>query len=475
MKVLITGATGLIGKELGKALVTAGHELIVISRHAAKARLNLPYPCKIIEGDLSTGPLQEHRLLNSLDAVINLAGESIGEGHWTEARKRRIYESRILGTRHLIKSLPVAPRIFVNASAVGYYGSQGNTELSEQTPAGDDFLAHVCQDWEKELAVLAPRKTTASPRVVALRTAMVLSDKGGALDKLLPLFRRGFGGVLGNGQQWMSWIHIEDVVCLILHILHNDSIRGPVNLVSPHCVRNEEFTKTLAAVLGVRLAPRVPALALRTALGKRASLLLSSQKAVPAVAQQSGYKFLFPELKAALEKICHSGKNELFVAEQYLPWKPEEIFPFFQLPGHLQKIIPPEYALKILSGPVGKMDLGCQLTYQLKVHGLGVKWKTLITQWQPPHHFTDIQMEGPYRLWEHSHEFRSFADGTLLMDQVYYRLPLGSLGNMVGGALARAEIEKVFQYRREHLLENLQKQMGLTLPPFARDETEVFH
>jgi hypothetical protein len=300
MKVLMTGATGLIGKELGKAFASRGYEIYVISRNEVKARAQLPFPCQVIEGHLGDGPIKNNSSLAFMDVVINLAGEPIGEGRWNEARKRRIYESRIFGTRHLIESLPVLPKIFLNASAIGYYGSQGDQEITEESPAGEGFLARVCRDWERELLSL-------STRVVLLRTGMVLASQGGVLEKLLPLFRRNLGGVLGDGKQWMSWIHIEDVVGLVLHILDKNSIHGPVNLVSPHPVMNDEFTKTMASVLGRRLVPRAPVFALRLILGEMASLVLSSQKVRPCVAQQSGYKFLYPELEKALEQICKSS------------------------------------------------------------------------------------------------------------------------------------------------------------------------
>ncbi|HEY8271794.1 MAG TPA: TIGR01777 family oxidoreductase [Pseudobdellovibrionaceae bacterium] len=470
MKVVLTGATGLVGKELGKALVSQGHEIFVISRNATKARLQLPYPCKIIEGDLAAGPILDERFLHPMDVVINLAGESIGGGRWNEARKRRIYESRILGTRHLIKSLSVAPKIFLNASAVGYYGSHGDQDISEESAASDDFLSHVCQDWEEELLILSYGEALSTTRVVALRTGMILAAKGGALEKLLPLFRRGLGGVLGDGKQWMSWIHIDDVVGLILHILDKNSIRGPVNLVSPHPVINEEFTKILASVLGVGVGPHVPAFALWTALGEMANLLLLSQKVIPRVALQSDYKFLYPELKAALEQILESGEKDFFVTEQYLPWKPEEIFPFFSQARNLARITPPSLGFKVLSTPPEKIQLGSEITYRMKVRGFPIKWKTVITEWTPPYRFTDTQEQGPYHFWEHSHELRPFAHGTLMTDRIYYSLPMGMLGNLIGGLLARAEVEKVFEFRKETLIKSLQEELGLADSALSKSE-----
>jgi len=458
MKVLLTGATGLIGKELGKALVQRGNEVFVISRDGEKAREQLPFPCQIIEGNLAESSLKNNSKLRLVDAVINLAGESIN-GRWNENKKRRIYESRILGTRHLIESLPVAPKIFISASAVGYYGSQGEKEITEESISGEDFLAQVCQDWEEELLTFSYGDGGSATRVVALRTGMVLSSQGGAMTKLLPLFRRGMGGVLGDGKQWMSWIHIQDAVGLILHALDTNSMRGPLNLVSPQPVTNEEFTQTLASVLNVGLAPRVPAFVMWAALGEMASLVLSSQRVIPQVAINTGYKFKYPELQKALEEVCNVEKEELFVCEQYLPWKPEIIFSFFSHAGNLARITPPTLGFEILSGTSDKIEKGSEIIYRLKIHGVPVNWKTVIQEWAPPHKFVDVQAEGPYKIWEHTHEFKPFGTGTLMTDRVRYVLPLGFLGNLLGGPFVRSEIERIFQYRRAYIIKNLEKDL----------------
>jgi uncharacterized protein (TIGR01777 family) len=462
MKVLLTGATGLIGKELGKALVQRGNEVFVISRDAEKAREQLPFPCQIIEGNLSEGSLKNNSKLRLIDTVINLAGESIN-GRWNENKKRRIYESRILGTRHLIESLPVAPKIFISASAIGYYGSAGDKEITEESVSGEDFLAQVCQDWEEELLTFSYGDGGSATRVVALRTGMVLSSRGGAMANLLPLFRRGMGGILGNGKQWMSWIHIQDAVGLILHALDTNSIRGPMNLVAPQPVTNEEFTQTLASVLNVGLAPRVPAFVLWAALGEMASLVLSSQRAIPQVALNTGYKFKYPELQKALEEVSNVEKEELYESEQYLPWKPEKIFPFFSHAGNLARITPASLGFEILSGTPDKIEKGSEIRYRLKIRGIPVNWKTVIKEWDPPYKFVDVQAEGPYKLWEHTHEFKPFGNGTLMTDRVRYSLPMGFLGNLVGGQLVRSEIERIFQYRREYIIKNLENDLNTPL------------
>ncbi len=459
MKIFLTGATGLLGKELGKVLVKKGHELTVVSRNAADARENLPFSCRVIEGDLVAAPLKDHPELQSMDVVINLMGESIAGGRWDEAKKRRIYESRIFGTRHLIESFKVKPRVFISASAIGYYGSCGDEELTETHGSGADFLAQLSQDWEEELLPLSYGER--GTRVVALRTGMVLATQGGALDKLIPLFNMGLGGVLGGGQQWMSWIHIEDVVGLITHALEKPSLFGAINVVSPEPVTNENFTRTLAEALGGRVGPRVPEFAVSTAIGEMSSLVLNSQRVLPVKALQTGYHFKFPKLEMALKDVCsvHAEGGGYFQREQFIPLSPEKIFPFFSDAKNLQKITPPTLSFKILEQPSKPLSQGDEIRYSIKIHGVPVEWVTVIEDWEPPFKFVDTQKKGPYKLWHHTHEFIAVVGGTLMVDRVRYRLPLGVIGGLVAGGFVRKDIEEIFNYRRKYLSQNLERDL----------------
>jgi uncharacterized protein (TIGR01777 family) len=297
MQITVAGATGLIGRALITALRNRGDELIVLSRDPGRVP-------EWMSGVTVLGwrPVLERppaEALEGVDAVVNLAGAPIFPGRWTESRMRTIRESRVAGNRNLaeaIAELDRPPRTSVVGSAVGYYGSRGEEELVEEAPPGSDFLAGVCRDLEEE----AQAATRAGVRVVRLRTGIVMAPSGGALEQILPLFRAGLGGRLGSGRQWFSWIHISDMVRVILRALDDDGIEGPVNATAPHPVRNVEFAKALGKALRRPAIMWVPASLLRVALGKTASVILSSQRVVPVKLSRAGHEFDFGDIQRAL-------------------------------------------------------------------------------------------------------------------------------------------------------------------------------
>jgi uncharacterized protein (TIGR01777 family) len=280
MIIAISGASGLIGTRLRQRIAEAGHTALPIPRAADDPELA--------------------KILGSADALVHLAGESVAQ-RWTDAAKKRIHDSRVEGTRHLVSVLSGQshrPRVLVCASAVGYYGSRDDLILTEASSPGSDFLARVVVDWEEA----AQSAEALGIRVVRLRFGMVLAQ-GGALAKLLPIFRMGAGGRLGSGHQWMAWIHIEDAVNLILFALNFASIKGPVNATAPHPVTNDEFTSRLAIALHRPAILPAPAFALKLLLGEMSEMLLASQRVIPSVAKSAGFPFLYPDLHAALENL----------------------------------------------------------------------------------------------------------------------------------------------------------------------------
>lgn len=291
MKILVTGSSGLVGSALVPFLTTGGHEVVRLVRGEGKS------------GTITWSPANDTldpAAIEGFDAVVHLAGENIGEGRWTDAKKREIRESRVRSTRLLAKtlaSLKQPPKVLVSASAIGYYGDRGEELLTEDSPPGNDFLADVCREWE----AAADEAREAGLRVVHLRTGVVLSPNGGALAKMLLPFKLGLGGVIGSGKQYWSWIALDDLVGVIHHALINESVSGPLNAVAPHAVTNREFTRTLGTVLRRPTRFPLPGVVARTVLGEMARpLLLSSAQVRPVKLEQTGYLFRFPELEPAL-------------------------------------------------------------------------------------------------------------------------------------------------------------------------------
>jgi len=296
--VLLTGASGPIGAKLLDVFPKA----VVLSRRS-RDRGTPAFTWQ------PTDELPPRQALAGATHVVHLAGEPVASGRWSESRKQRIRDSRVTGTRNLVAGLATLedrPRVLVCASAVGYYGSRGDEQLDEQSPRGEGFLADVCSAWENE----ALQARAIGIRVVCLRIGLVLSREGGALERMLPVFRMGAGGRLGDGQQWMPWIHIDDVVGLIEHALANDSVEGPVNAVAPHPVRNRKFTEALAKAVNRPAVIPVPEIVLRLAFGELSSVLVASQYVLPRQAENTGYRFRFSDIESALRDVVNvrSGK-----------------------------------------------------------------------------------------------------------------------------------------------------------------------
>jgi uncharacterized protein (TIGR01777 family) len=291
MKILLAGASGLLGSALESSLARGGHEVVKLHRGATSTGPSWDPPA----GRISLGA-------GAFNVVISLAGENIAQ-RWTPAAKVRIRESRGKATRLLseaLNRLPQVPRVFICASATGYYGDRESEILTEASPAGIGFLAEVCREWE----AAAQSAAESGIRVVNLRLGIVLSPEGGALGKMLPAFRLGLGGRLGSGQQYWSWIALSDVVHVIDHVIRDETIRGPLNVVSPYPVTNTEFTKALGAVLGRPTFLSIPAFALKLLMGEMAEgALLASCRAEPTRLLQAGFAFQHPELKGAFQDL----------------------------------------------------------------------------------------------------------------------------------------------------------------------------
>ncbi len=295
MKILITGASGLIGKALRNSLEEKGHEMLLASRSE-------PRDDRYIRWNTDSGFVNEDLTrLEGLDAVFHLAGESISGLRWTDEKKKAIRDSRVLGTRTVIEAfarIEQKPKAFISGSALGFYGDRGDEEMTEASAAGDTFLSHVCKEWEAE----SRRAEDMGIRTVLLRTGIVLSKDGGALAVMLTPFKLGVGGVVGSGKQWMSWVSLDDVVGALNFALENENLRGAINVVAPNPVTNEEFTKTLGSVLYRPTFLPLPEFAVNLVFGEMGdALLLDSTKVAPKRLIDAGFKFNFTELESALK------------------------------------------------------------------------------------------------------------------------------------------------------------------------------
>ncbi len=301
MKILVTGASGLVGSRLVPELKAQGHQVVGLTRDKAKLQAGTAF-WNPIEGYV------DPEALSGCDAAVNLAGESIASGRWNERRKQAIRQSRVDSTTTIAKALAglePKPRVLINASAVGYYGSRGDEALDETSSTGSgDFLSSVCRDWE---AATEPARE-AGIRVVMTRFGVILSKQGGALATMLTPFKLGLGGKIGSGGQYMSWIAIDDVVGAIVHCLNSESLVGPANIVAPEPVTNAEFTKTLGRVLSRPTIFPMPGFAAKLVFGEMGDeLLLSGQRVRPARLLEAGYVFKYPELEAALGHVLYGN------------------------------------------------------------------------------------------------------------------------------------------------------------------------
>ncbi len=295
MRILITGASGLIGKALQRSFSEKGYEMLLAGRGEAKHENE-------IQWSVEDGFHEEDLLrLEGLDAVVHLAGEGIAGLRWTDEKKKAIRDSRVNGTRNLINTLAGLkrkPNVLIAGSAMGFYGDRGDEIVTETSGPGDTFLSDVSKEWETE----SRRAEDSGIRTVLLRTSIVLSKDGGALATMLTPFKLGVGGVVGSGKQWMSWVSLDDVVSVINYAIENENLRGAVNVASPNPVTNEEFTKTLGEVLYRPTILPLPEFAVNLVFGEMGdALLIDSTRVEPKRLQEAGYKFKFTDLKSALE------------------------------------------------------------------------------------------------------------------------------------------------------------------------------
>jgi uncharacterized protein len=466
----MTGATGFVGRALSLRLLGLGHQLIAWVRDEARAR-DLLGP----DVELASANSQIGRQVARADAVINLAGEPIFDGRWTNSRKRAIRDSRLKLTREIANAIAQStgdPKVLISASAVGYYGDRGDENVNDDTPAGTGFLATLCRDWESA----ALEAETSGTRVFIPRIGIVLGAGGGALLKMVLPFRFGAGGPIGTGRQYIPWIHIDDLVGIIVAALTDERLHGPLLATAPNPVTSREFATAIGATLRRPSLLPVPGFALRIVLGEAASALQTGQRVFPQRLEQVGFEWRYRHIEAALADILNdndpeitafdetaskpppgcgskylaSGKPTSVLSQRTLVYAPiEKVFQFFFKPQNLGVMMPSSMQFRILSEVPDEMREGLQIEYAIKLGPLRLRWRTRIKEWQPPGLFAYSQESGPYRCWWHQHRFQPDGDRTLMEDRVYYAPPLGLAGTLINSVFVAPALRRIFSYRKQ--------------------------
>jgi hypothetical protein len=418
----MTGSTGFVGNALRRHANARGWTVRPISRDARPVDVE------------------------NLDAVVHLAGEPI-DGRWTPAKKDAILRSRVETTRNLVEAMAGAvhpPKALIAASAVGFYGDRGIEPLDERSPHGTGFLAAVCVAWERE----AFRASALGIRTVILRTAVVLGRDGGALARMAAPFRFGAGGPLGSGRQFVPWIHIDDLCALYLAAVENEW-SGAFNAVAPDYATSARLSQAIGAAIRRPALAYAPSPVLRLVLGEFATTLLASQLVLPVRAQAAGFEWSYTRLETAVQSLLAPSRRSPLVRtirrRQTIHASVPDVFAFFARAENLESITPPALRFE-LEPQGGDLAAGSSIRYRLRLHGIPFGWTTLIATWHPPGEFTDVQLRGPYVLWEHRHTFEARDGATIMHDVVDYALPWYPFSRIVEG-FVRRDIEAIFDFR----------------------------
>jgi uncharacterized protein (TIGR01777 family) len=446
MKIMVTGATGLIGRKLIHRLQVEGNEVFALARSPE----TLPELPELPEKNVFKWTDQDcpkSEILQGYDVVVHLAGEGIADQRWTNKRKKRLWDSRVLGTKNLVAGLSLLkaeqrPKLLISSSAIGFY-KQSYEPQDESCDPGQGFLSDLCVEWEN-----AAREAEKSqiPTLI-LRTGLVLANESGVLAKTGP-------AALGSGKQMMSWVHIEDMVRFILFAIHANELRGCFNLVAPNPVTNSHFTKTVAKYLGFPFTVKVPSIALKLALGEMSNLILASQNIHPTATLASGFKFKFEKLEDALKDLLggRSLIDNYLSTKQFIPVNRKDVFKFFSEAENLEILTPPWLNFHIQKKSTDNTQKGTLIYYKLNIHGIPVRWKTLISEWNPEMSFIDNQLKGPYKKWHHVHTFEEVIGGTLISDEVTFQIPGWYLGK-IALPLVRSDVIKIFKFRQNKIKE----------------------
>ncbi len=466
MKILITGVTGLLGQEILKKLIKKGHkDFVFITQNKKNLQEKLNFECKIIEWEKNYQLPQD--TLDGVEAIIHLAGSNIASGRWTEKKKESLYNSRILSARSLfqlakenLKQQKSSLHTIVSASAIGIYGNRDEEILTEESALGSGFLSALCRDWEKEIALFHQELPV---RGISLRLGVILTPRGGALEKMLPPFLMGGGGKVGSGKQFMSFIHLHDAANMFIHAVEEKEkvISGSYNATASESLSNTDFTKLLGQAIRRPTIFPLPAIVLKVIFGEMSTILLDSQRCSSKKIEAAGFNFHYPTLREALENLLsHGSCYDLELTQYQEVHAPlEKVFSFFSRPENLEKLTPDLLEFKITSVSDKEMKKDLIINYRLKIHGIPIAWRTRITHYEKNSYFSDNQEKGPYKKWLHFHYFFENKEKgkTLMLDDISYRIPFGILGRFIIRFFINKDLKQIFSYRKKVVHEMFSK------------------
>ncbi|MDC0035070.1 TIGR01777 family oxidoreductase [Chloroflexi bacterium] len=472
MNVIIAGATGFIGSELVSFLRGKGHSVKALVRNTEKASEQLGAGISLLTFGDSDDKLAS--AFEGTDAIVNLTGRPLAPARWSKSKKRDFYESRVGVTERIVsimENCEAPPAVLISASAVGYYGDRGDEEITEESEIGQGYLSQLCDSWEKA----ALEAQNFGTRVCTLRLGVVLGRESGFLNQLSTSFEMGVGSYVGDGRQWVPWIHYSDLLRIIDLTINDEGIFGPINCTAPNPVTSKGFSKCLAKILGTKIVIGVPSFCLKLVFADGETVLTNSQNALPHVLLRRNFKFNYEELeKALIEECAPSGVSIVKVNSIKQPFDPsfkyskqlsradykietsvslavnsETAFNFFSSPLNLGLATPKWMGFHITESPAEVIE-GSEFEYKIKLGILPIKWRTEIVKWSPDDLFIDYQKRGPYRLWWHQHRIVAEGDSNCRMeDKVFYKVPGWILGRVVHKYMIKNMLVRIFSYRRK--------------------------
>tara|TARA_Y100000590_G_scaffold470670_1_gene667631 strand:+ start:8362 stop:9822 length:1461 start_codon:yes stop_codon:yes gene_type:complete len=472
MNVIIAGATGFIGSELVSFLQGKGNTVIAMVRNPEKASEQLGAGIRLLTFDDSDDNLV--RAFEGADAIINMTGRPLAPVRWSKSKKKDFYESRVGVTERIVsivEKCETPPSVLVSASAVGYYGDRGDEEITEESEIGQGYLSELCDSWENA----ALKAKDFGIRVCTLRLGVVLGRENGFLNQLSLPFEMGIGSYVGDGRQWVPWIHYFDLLRIIDLAINDEAIFGPINCTAPNPVRSKIFSKCLAKLLGAKVVIGVPSFFLKLVFAEGENVLTNSQNALPGFLMRRNFNFIYDELEKALIEECTFGKvsilkvdsnkdrfstslkySKKLSAAEYkietsvkLAVNSEDAFNFFSSPLNLGLATPKWMGFHITESPPDIVE-GSEFEYKIRLGIFPMRWRTEIVKWSPDDLFIDFQKKGPYSLWWHQHRIVPEGDSNCRMeDQVFYKVPAWFIGRVVHKYLIKNMLLRIFSYRRK--------------------------